>query len=402
VFENVVFSDAFLFGLSGSSGIFPLSSSSVSSVEGKSDKASVLCVLAGVSGRKIELTKVVFRSCVAKKSLSGGCVSFGDSCSRLLKMTDCEFYSCECNTTEGKGGALSLSFQTSTPQLSATDLKFYEEGVANNNAFIGRDMYLLCLDLTTFGIAGKFPFHTAVATGNRGNSLFGHDSTHYPTPVNLFIFITGYSGEIVYVGSKGGDTEYCGIRVFPCLTINKGVKRFKVTDNNVITIAESGAVDESLDLSFSSLTSSSTSLSVLSVDNSLSKILSYALFNSGSITQNLIDFSFPSSLGGSISALILSSGGVLTIESCVFTHTGPNPIVFSLVCVTGGEVTRTNITVYPVVKQTFSSSVSPFMLTIGGVMSVERSRFGNVEMSLGSLFSVDSEEASFEWSEATV
>jgi hypothetical protein len=130
----------------------------------------------------------------------------------------------------------------------------------------------------------QFPFYENVHIGDRESSRFGHDSTHYLSPVDLFSFITGYYEATIYVGSGGGDTDYTAMTNFPCSTVNQGVTWFKITRRKAIKVAESGAVDKSLALSLSSLTSSSNSLSVLSLTNSLSNRLTYAGSTSVTIT----------------------------------------------------------------------------------------------------------------------
>jgi hypothetical protein len=77
-------------------------------------------------------------------------------------------------------------------------------GLSSNNAYEGKDVYFFSPDLPSTVTTVKWSFYPNSTAGDR---LMGHSVSPFTSPVDLFIFLTGKVGLVVYVSSTGVDAN---------------------------------------------------------------------------------------------------------------------------------------------------------------------------------------------------
>jgi hypothetical protein len=129
-----------------------------------------------------------------------------------------------------RGGGMYLRVEKEGMSLCLSGLVFDE-----NEAFMGRDIYLECDDLTKRVNPTSFLFYKEKA--NEEKPLYGKDVSHFKGDVDLFIFLVGYKGDVAYVSSKekgGRDEMYCGVVEFKCLTFIVSTNHLKESEKECI------------------------------------------------------------------------------------------------------------------------------------------------------------------------
>jgi hypothetical protein len=84
---------------------------------------------------------------------------------------------------------------------STTTLALNTIGLSSNTAYQGKDVYFFSPDLPSTVTTTKWPFYTNSTAGER---LMGHSSNNFTETMDLFIFLTGKVGLVVYVSSSDG------------------------------------------------------------------------------------------------------------------------------------------------------------------------------------------------------
>jgi hypothetical protein len=101
----------------------------------------------------------------------------------------------------GRGGGMYLSHGSATLTTPLSSLVF-----ESNNASIGGDLFLECPTLRSLVTKDSFSFASSVE--NVEKPLWGKDSNKFVEEVDLFVFIDGYKGSTIYVGTGGESKLY--------------------------------------------------------------------------------------------------------------------------------------------------------------------------------------------------
>jgi hypothetical protein len=202
--------------------------------------------------------------------------------------------------------------------FTLSNLSFPEE----NFAFVGKDVYFRCVDLPSVVNSSSFGFD--YSERSKENKLFGMDDTYFVNEVDLFIFLDGYSGSVVYVGkeSHGEDVMYCGMEEYPCKTITFGYSHFDSSSGTKELILDGeGETTKGLTLSGTEVKSMiNPTQSKLTLKGPLTDTPTIAILNEGILSFSFITLSFESTLGDDVSALIESSGTASSLTLTLILH----------------------------------------------------------------------------------
>jgi hypothetical protein len=281
------------------------------------------------------------------------------------------------SSENGKGGGIYLSLNAETPTLTLASLS-----LTNNNAKVGRDLFLSSMYLASIVNSSSFGWHSSVMA--KENTLMGNDGISEGWNVDLFWVVEGMKAGVVYVGAGGVDKYYCGYAVYPCMKVSNGTGHLNEIGGREVNVMTSASETERADLSDVVVKSNSTTVeATITFVNDLGGLLSGGVVNNGDLRFERICLSFGGSVG--VNRLVYSSGSSLTFTNCSFNPSSSS-VSFTLVEVSDGILTLTNTNIAPSSETCFSSSYCPFVISTRENVVVTISSFGNVIIENGALF----------------
>jgi hypothetical protein len=102
----------------------------------------------------------------------------------------------------------------------------------DNNASVGKDIFLFCLNLTKI-VPSSFSFIEEIEEGERGNRMKERDETPCEEEVDLFFYFSKYKEKVIHVSLDGFDSSYCGLSFIPCLSFDVGKEHLKNEENGM-------------------------------------------------------------------------------------------------------------------------------------------------------------------------
>ncbi|KAH7817249.1 uncharacterized protein MONOS_3725 [Monocercomonoides exilis] len=348
-----------------------------------SSGSNMACILSSTINSPILINQCSFLTISSKGSNEGGALGISLQEKGALTVNKTETSRCECESdASGRGGFLFLNCIDYANMIKFEDLHFI-----NNMAAIGKDMFIVCSDLTELVNSTSFSFAMDIEQSERVNSLIGFDRTHFANAEDLFIFITGYFNETIHVdGKRGINNIACGKLNFPCNSLNFGLNRAqgKGTKNLLISGGSSLLEEVSMD-NVAVKSEQENSSSRLEVNETLANSVGVAISAYLASFSSII-FSLPPIFTNLQKAFMetLDSESCLSISECSFNLQSEGILSFILLSVKNGDLNlySCSIEILQISKpfiEFHQSSDSK-----GGSLTMEHCLFGSVTQSSNS------------------
>jgi hypothetical protein len=200
--------------------------------------------------------------------------------------------------------------------------------------------------------------------------------------------------------SDGDDGVYSGMSVSPCSSLLNETEHFGgVNGRKEMNVKRYRDVTKRHDLSNVDMKSNSTATIVLTFQNNLAGSGTSATDNAGSLSFSFFDFACGSTLGRKFISLLSSSPsslGSLELTHCGIMMTGNGEREYSLMKVSGGALTVSNVKIGQENEYSFKTGISLFELSTTGNVQFSLCSQKKMRMIDGSLFSLSSSPAIFE------
>ncbi|KAH7821857.1 uncharacterized protein MONOS_2803 [Monocercomonoides exilis] len=348
-----------------------------------SSSSNIACILSSTINAPVLIDQCSFMTISSKDSNDGGAAGITLQEKGALTVNNTETSRCECeNDTSGRGGFIFLNCVD-----NANMIKFEDLHLTNNMAAIGKDMFIVCSDLTELVNSTSFSFAMDIELSKRINSLMGFDRTHFANAEDLFIFITGYFNETIHVdGERGINNIACGKPNFPCNSLNFGLNRTQGEGTKNILISGGSSLFEEVQMDNVTVKSEQeNSSSRLVVNETLANSVGVAIFAS-LVSFSSINFSLPPIFTNLQKAFIETreSDARLSISECSFNLQSEGILSFILLSVKDG-----NIQLYSCTFEILQIS-KPFIEfhrssdLADGTLTIEHCLFGSVTQSSNS------------------
>ncbi|KAH7831266.1 uncharacterized protein MONOS_3886 [Monocercomonoides exilis] len=234
----------------------------------------------------------------------------------IINSTNASF--CSLSTGNGKGGFLYLDCQNC---LNEKPFLFENVSFANNNAAIGKNMFILGKDFNASVTNDSFNFDYSSMINDK--TLFvGSDSHH--SNKDLFVFLIPYSSFEIFISSSGFDVARCGSEEEPCFTMWKGMENMeKDIGKKTIQIEGSTVIRDSFNVS-NYLIKKSVKMeeenvkAILNFEKAIGSQLEYFMENDGQLELSNIQLQLASGFDNSAKTIISNKEGTLVITGCAF------------------------------------------------------------------------------------
>ncbi|KAH7831941.1 uncharacterized protein MONOS_13906 [Monocercomonoides exilis] len=302
-----------------------------------SSSSNIACILSSTINSPILIDQCSFLTISSKDSNEGGAMGISIQEKGELTVNKTETSRCECESdASGRGGFLFLNCVDNANMIKFEDLHF-----TNNIAAIGKDMFIVCSDLTELVNSTSFSFAMDIEHSKRANSLMGFDRTYFANAEDLFIFITGYFNETIHIdGERGINSIACGKPNFPCNSLNLGLNRAqgKGTKNLLIS-GGSLLLEEVLMDNVAVKSEQENSSSRLEVNETLANSVGIVI-SAHLASFSLINFSLPEIFTNLQKAFMetLDSESCLSISECSFNLQREGILSFILLSVKKGDL----------------------------------------------------------------
>ncbi|KAH7820902.1 uncharacterized protein MONOS_12232p2 [Monocercomonoides exilis] len=297
------------------------------------------CLASTETERQIILEDCVFNEVRSSSSVAGGAirVALTESGSVAMQGVQTLCHKCECETESmGRGGFVCLECRGESSEVRFVNLEF-----ENNRAHVGVDMFISCKDLTEVVNSSSFEFASRIDVSIRVNSLMGSDRTRFEGYEDLFVFITGYFNETIYVdGERGANNIGCGKEIFPCLTFETGVEHIRGDGEKTVAIREKCEVRRETKLDYMLVRPlQMESNSAIYVSDSLPMDEGVVLAGNET-TICRVNYSIPGALTNGQRALIglAQPQSYVKIEKCAFSLQAESTLSFRIFEINEGDL----------------------------------------------------------------
>eukprot|EP00770_Monocercomonoides_exilis_P008749 MONOS_8705.1-p1 / transcript=MONOS_8705.1 / gene=MONOS_8705 / organism=Monocercomonoides_exilis_PA203 / gene_product=unspecified product / transcript_product=unspecified product / location=Mono_scaffold00335:29375-36068(+) / protein_length=2196 / sequence_SO=supercontig / SO=protein_coding / is_pseudo=false len=348
-----------------------------------SSSSNMACILSSIINAPVLIDQSSLMTISSKDSNDGGAVGISIQEKGALTVNKTETSRCECESdASGRGGFLFLNCVDNANMIKFEDLHF-----TNNMAAIGKDMFIVCSDLTELVNSTSFSFAMDIEHSKRANSLMGFDRTHFAKAEDLFIFISGYFNETIHVdGERGINSIACGKPNFPCNSLNFGLNRIQGEGTkNILISGGSSLLEEVLMDNVTVKSEQENSSSRLVVNKTLANSVGVAI-SASLVSFSSINFSLPPIFTNLQKALMetLDSESCLSISECSFNLQSEGILSFILLSVKNGDLNlySCSFEILQISKpfiEFYQSSDST-----GGTLTIEHCLFGSVTQSINS------------------
>jgi hypothetical protein len=218
---------------------FSISSSNLTSITG-GDAPSVLHSSSSPD-ISLSLFSVSFEDCASPLSVCGGGLLFFLSPGGELSVRQSVLRECvagnkrveekddlmnqgsEPTVVQGKGGGMYISSPSAnTIQVLPLPLLFQNISLISNNAWVGRDIYLSCVSLSSQINEFMFQFDLRESKYNRNNAIWGADTLTNKERDLISLIIT-YQDDTIHVYGDSNDAtnrRMCGSKELPCSSLS--------------------------------------------------------------------------------------------------------------------------------------------------------------------------------------
>ncbi|KAH7822159.1 uncharacterized protein MONOS_4007 [Monocercomonoides exilis] len=232
-------------------------------------------------------------------------------------MTNTTGRNCSCSTASGRGGFLYLDCNESA---SSTPFSLHGVDFSENNANVGKNMFLVSSDLNATVTNASFDFLWGPSSAD-GELYVGKDMVF--DECDLFKFLVDYRSSTIHISDKGHDFARCGSSEEPCLSLWQGIAHCAgEVVSKALIIEGSAEVNDSYNMTnyaFSSGTDDTEEqeYSSLIFDKKSSREGETFIENSGELKFGLIKFVLTEDFDNEIKAVINHAKGRLELSNCL-------------------------------------------------------------------------------------
>ncbi|KAH7830375.1 uncharacterized protein MONOS_3157fu3158 [Monocercomonoides exilis] len=236
-----------------------------------------------------------------------------------LVMKSTNVSSCSLLKNNGKGGFLYLDCQNCLNEKPFV----FDAGITfvNNNAAIGKNMFILGKDLNSSVTNDSFKFDYPSMKDDK--TLFvGNDNNHQEK--DLFMFLVPFSSFEIFISSEGFDVARCGSEEEPCFTMWKGMMNMKDGEKKkTIQIEGSTFIQDSFNMSNYQIKKGAKMgeenvKATLNFEKAIVNQLEYFMGNDEHLELTNIQLQLASGFDNSAKTIISNTAGELVITGCSF------------------------------------------------------------------------------------
>ncbi|KAH7824820.1 putative Protein tyrosine and serine/threonine kinase [Monocercomonoides exilis] len=284
------------------------------------DESAVICA----DVRKVMKIEVSNMSDITGgESMNGGTVRVTIHDSGMIHVKEGTIERCAAEKVRGgKGGWLHVNC---SERRGGMPFKFEGVKFAGNEAFVGKNMFILDSDLNVTARSETFVIDIE-GMEDDPNLFVGSDEKRINT--DLLRFVIEYKSERIVVWEKGDDVVRCGSEEDPCETLEMGLKHIeRGGERKVVRVKEKIRVEGEYDLSGFEVESVGAGCDEMeygtvvmgSEGESGAKV---CLRNSGAVTLKALEMCVMNVLGSGESGMIMSEGGKVEWEDCSISWKG--------------------------------------------------------------------------------
>ncbi|KAH7826709.1 uncharacterized protein MONOS_15505 [Monocercomonoides exilis] len=352
------------------------------------DDSAVIC---GEVRRVMKIEQSNMSDVTGGESMNGGAVRVNILDSGMIHVKEGMMERCAAEKVSGgKGGWL---YVNCSERRGGMPFKFEGVKFAENEAFVGKNMFILDSDLNATVRSETFAIDVEEMEDDP-NEFVGSDEKRMST--DLLRFVIEYRSERIVVWEKGDDVVRCGSEEDPCETLEMGLKHIeREGERKVVGVKEKIRVEGEHDLSGIDVESVGAGYDEIeygtvvmgSEGESGAKV---CLRNSGAFILRTLEMCVMNVLGSVEAGMIVSEGGKIEWEDCSVTWKGKREgmgnVAFCVVKKGELEMKRFKVLSYFGKRNVF---------VVGGEVVSVIDEFTVIEATLekGSLFEIEGEGA---------
>ncbi|KAK2945496.1 hypothetical protein BLNAU_19569 [Blattamonas nauphoetae] len=310
-----------------------------------------------------------FVSCVAQNGAGGAISAEIDDNGELIMngTTPNVFTSCSASTL---GGSIHIKTEWKPPVLSS--LTFVPPA---SPTAIGTNIFIESLQLSKIVIPTSFAFLTATTFDESHLDLYrGYNNKNASDAIPLVLYLMDVTES--YVGSSGTDSGMCGFEIYPCKSVGTAAAMAianstqKSTQKFQVVVKDSGIHYTTITVSGYALTLTSSNPS-----GTVSVTDGHFVIPSTAKTAGLKIESLTLAWTQKESLFLQQSTGTVDISKSTFTFAQTALFDSSLISVTGGELSLTQVTA------SFNSGTISTFLSVSSKATVTNCEFGSASLS---------------------
>ncbi|KAH7823872.1 uncharacterized protein MONOS_1089 [Monocercomonoides exilis] len=290
----------------------------------------------------LSLSGCTFDSCKAVCSEKGGGVFEELESEGALAMIKSSVIQCGCDNDNGKGGGIYICSSSG----GALSFLFEKMAFKGNNAKVGNDIFVECIDIESQINETQFRFDLRETAYMRLNAIYGIDTTNHKSDTNLMDFITIHQADTIILSSdpsKNGKNErQCETLKLPCLTMDYGLEHLTSDVESRLLVDVETLVEKEMDLEDLSMASRKDDASKVTIFRDIPQTRACVISMVGSVSILKIEFSFEVGFSSAHRSLFSIESGNMSFQLCSFTQLqeeGNNQAVgLTLISVENGDV----------------------------------------------------------------
>ncbi|KAH7817982.1 uncharacterized protein MONOS_8452 [Monocercomonoides exilis] len=361
----------------------------MSSLEGN---GSVVCGEVG-DGCAVEVNEVVIEGCGTLKGCGGGMAVIlkgtGEMCLGKSGVVT-SFEKCSAGGEEsvgGYGGGVNLDLSDNCVNNFLLSTLTFKENVAAE----GRDLFISCKKLNETVTKERFGFEYKYENGEgegegegQAVDMKGIDRDHFAENVDLELFLVEMKGMEVCVSKEGYDTLGCGSDGHPCESMWSGISHIDKSGTEgerTVKVRDEGTIEDVYSFTDALVIDGcvnegdETKHKPVHFEGTIKENSAFAssvISSTVSLSLLSLKLQIPSQFEPNMNTLI-SSSGVLQLESCMFEIRSSTDIVqYSLISTTSGSCTLKGCSLK-------GSSFAKSPLLLASSVLLENSNFSNIE-----------------------
>ncbi|KAH7826666.1 uncharacterized protein MONOS_10852 [Monocercomonoides exilis] len=352
------------------------------------DESAVIC---GEVRKVMKIEQSNMSDITGGESMSGGALRVNILDSGMIHVKEGMTERCSAEKVRGgKGGWL---FVNCSERRGGMPFKFEGVKFAGNEAFVGKNMFILDSDLNVTVRSETFVIDIE-GMEDDPNVFVGNDEKRINT--DLLRFVIEYMSERIVVWEKGDDVVRCGSEEDPCETLEMGMRHMeRGGERKVVRVKEKIRVEGEHDLSGIEVESvgagyDETEYGTVVMGSDGESGTKVCLRNSGAVTLRALEMCVMNVLGSGEAGMIVSEGGKIEWEDCSISWKGKREgmgnVAFCVVKKGELEMKRCKVLSYFGKRSAF---------VVGGEVVSVIDEFTVIEAKLesGSLFEIEGEGA---------
>ncbi|KAH7826536.1 uncharacterized protein MONOS_5788 [Monocercomonoides exilis] len=284
------------------------------------DESAVIC--AEVK-RVMKIEQSNMSDITGGESMSGGAVRVNILDSGMIHVKEGMME--RCLTEKVSGGKGGWIYVNCSERRGGTPFKFEGVKFAGNEAFVGKNMYILDSDLNVTVRSETFAIDVE-GMEDDPNLFVGSDEKR--TNTDLLRFVIEYKSERIAVWEKGDDVVRCGSEEDPCETLEMGLKHVeRGGERKVVRVKEKIRAEGEYDLSGIEVESVGAEFDEMEYGTVVlgsegESGANVCLCNSGAVTLRALEMCVMNVLESGESGMIVSEGGKVEWEDCSISWKG--------------------------------------------------------------------------------